>query len=397
MSKKPKGPIKTDTRLVTSGRDPRAYHGFVNPPVYHASTLLYPTAEDQVAHRARYNYGRRGTPTSEALENALREIEGDGCAGVALLPSGLAAISAALLATARAGDHVLVPDSVYRPTRNFCNGVFKRFGVETTYYDPLIGADIARLFKPNTRVVFVEAPGSQSFEMQDIPAIAKIAHEQNAVVLMDNTWATPLYFRAFEKGVDLSIQAGTKYIGGHSDIMFGCVSANASTLPALKDTVYSMGLCVGPDDMYLALRGLRTLGVRLDRHFQSGLRVARWLEQRPEVLRVMHPALERDPGHKIWKRDFTGACGLFSVVFKPTSEQSVHAFLNELALFGLGYSWGGFESLAILFDCTEYRTATKWAPGGPTVRLHIGLEDPDDLIADLERGFAAMAAGRGVS
>ena len=397
MSKKPKGPIKTDTRLVTSGRDPQAYHGFVNPPVYHASTLLYPTAEDQVAHRARYNYGRRGTPTSEALENALREIEGDGCAGVALLPSGLAAISAALLATARAGDHVLVPDSVYRPTRNFCNGVFKRFGVETTYYDPLIGADIARLFKPNTRVVFVEAPGSQSFEMQDIPAIAKIAHEQNAVVLMDNTWATPLYFRAFEKGVDLSIQAGTKYIGGHSDIMFGCVSANAATLPALKDTVYSMGLCVGPDDMYLALRGLRTLGVRLDRHFQSGLRVARWLEQRPEVLRVMHPALERDPGHKIWKRDFTGACGLFSVVFKPTSEQSVHAFLDELALFGLGYSWGGFESLAILFDCTEYRTATKWAPGGPTVRLHIGLEDPDDLIADLERGFAAMAAGRGVS
>ena len=397
MSKKPKGPIKTDTRLVTSGRDPQAYHGFVNPPVYHASTLLFPTAEDQVAHRARYNYGRRGTPTSEALENALREIEGDGCAGVSLLPSGLAAISAALIATTRAGDQVLVPDSVYRPTRNFCNGVFKRFGVETTYYDPLIGADIARLFKPKTRVVFVEAPGSQSFEMQDIPAIAKIAHEQNAVVLMDNTWATPLYFRAFEKGVDLSIQAGTKYIGGHSDIMFGCVSANAVTLPALKDTVYSMGLCVGPDDMYLALRGLRTLGVRLDRHFQSGLRVARWLEQRPEVLRVMHPALDRDPGHKIWKRDFTGACGLFSVVFKPTSEQSVHAFLNELALFGLGYSWGGFESLAILFDCTEYRTATKWAPGGPTVRLHIGLEDPDDLIADLERGFAVMAAGRRAS
>ena len=395
MSKKPKGPIKSDTRLVTSGRDPQAYHGFVNPPVYHASTLLYPTAEDQVAHRARYNYGRRGTPTSEALENALREIDGDACAGVALLPSGLAAISAALVATARAGDHVLVPDSVYRPTRNFCNGVFKRFGVETTYYDPLVGADIARLFKPNTRVVFVEAPGSQSLEMQDIPAIAKIAHERNAVVLMDNTWATPLYFRAFEKGVDLSIQAGTKYIGGHSDIMFGCVSANAATLPPLKDTVYSMGLCVGPDDMYLALRGLRTLGVRLDRHYQSGLRVARWLEQRTEVLRVIHPALESDPGHKIWKRDFTGACGLFSVVFKPTSEQSVHAFLNELALFGLGYSWGGFESLAILFDCTEYRTATKWAPGGPTVRLHIGLEDPDDLIADLERGFSAMAAAAG--
>jgi cystathionine beta-lyase len=395
MKKKLKVPIKPDTRLVTSGRDPEAYYGFVNPPVYHASTLLYPTAEDQVAHRARYNYGRRGTPTTEALENALREIDGESCAGVALLPSGLAAIAVALLAAAGSGDHVLVPDSVYRPTRNFCNGVFKRLGAETTYYDPVIGADIVKLFKPNTRAVFVEAPGSQSFEMQDIPTIASVAHDKRAIVLMDNTWATPLYFRAFEKGVDMQIQAGTKYIGGHSDIMFGCVSANAATLPALKDTVYSMGLCVGPDDMYLALRGLRTLGVRLARHFQSGLRVARWLEQRPEVLRVMHPALESDPGHHIWKRDFTGACGLFSIVLKPTSEQSVHAFLNELALFGLGYSWGGFESLAILFDCTEYRTATKWAPGGPAIRFHIGLEDPDDLIADLERGFGALAAAEG--
>jgi cystathionine beta-lyase len=303
----------------------------------------------------------------------------------------LAAVSTALLATAGAGDHVLVTDSVYRPTRNFCNGVFKRLGVETTYYDPMIGAGIAKLIKPNTRVVFVEAPGSQSFEMQDIPAIAKVAHANGAIVLMDNTWATPLYYRAFEKGVDMQIQAGTKYIGGHSDIMFGCVSANASTVAALKDTVYTMGLCVGPDDMYLAQRGLRTLGVRLERHYQSGLRMARWLERRPEVLRVMHPALESDPGHAIWKRDFTGACGLFSIALKPTSENAVHAFLNELTLFGLGYSWGGFESLAILFDCSDYRTATKWAPGGPTVRFHIGLEDPDDLIADLERGFAALA------
>jgi cystathionine beta-lyase len=269
--------------------------------------------------------------------------------------------------------------------------VFARLGVETTYYDPLIGNGVAKLFKPNTRAVFVEAPGSQSFEMQDIPAIAKVAHEKGATVLMDNTWATPLYFRAFEKGVDLEIQAGTKYIGGHSDIMFGCVSATAATLPALKDTVYTMGICVGPDDMYLALRGLRTLGVRLARHYQSGLRIARWLAQRPEVLRVMHPALESDPGHAIWKRDFTGASGLFSIVLKPAAEKAVHALLNELILFGLGYSWGGFESLAILFDCTEYRTATKWAPGGPSIRFHIGLEDPDDLIADLERGFAALA------
>jgi cystathionine beta-lyase len=394
MAKPPKMPLKPETQLVNAGREPKSYHGFVNPPVYHASTVLYPTAEDQVAHRSRYQYGRRGTPTSEALENALIEIEGPGCAGVALVPSGLAAISTALIASASSGDHILVTDSVYRPTRNFCQGVFKRMGVETTYYDPLIGADIAKLFKPNTRVVFVEAPGSQSFEMQDIPAIAKVAHDKGARVLMDNTWATPLYFNAFDKGVDLSIQAGTKYIGGHSDIMFGCISANAAMLPALKETMNTMGLCVGPDDIYLALRGLRTMGVRLARHNESGLRVARWLEQRPEVARVLHPALESDPGHAIWKRDFNGACGLFSIVLKPMSEKAVYAFMNELTLFGMGFSWGGFESLVILFDCAEYRTATPWAPGGPTLRFHIGLEDPGDLIADLEGGFAAMAAAK---
>src|SRR6186997_2965626 len=252
MAKKPKSPIKPDTRLVTAGRDPQANHGFVNPPVYHASTVLYPTADDQVAHRARYSYGRRGTPTSDALEDALRELDGDGCAGVALLPSGLAAISAALLSVARAGDHVLVTDSIYRPTRNFCNGVFARLGIETTYYDPLIGSGIAKLIKPNTRAVFVEAPGSQSFEMQDIPAIARVAHDKGALVLMDNTWATPLYYSAFAHGVDLSIQAGTKYIGGHSDIMFGTVSANEAAWPMLNEMVGNFGLCAGPDDIYLA-------------------------------------------------------------------------------------------------------------------------------------------------
>jgi cystathionine beta-lyase len=392
MAKTPKGPVQPETRLVTAGRDPQSQYGFVNPPVYHASTVLYPTAADLAAHRSRYQYGRRGTPTSEALEDALRELEGGQCAGVALLPSGLAAISTALIAVAGAGDHILVTDSVYRPTRNFCDGVFKRMGVETTYYDPLIGGDIAKLFKPNTRAVFVEAPGSQSFEMQDIPAIAQVAHEKGAVVLMDNTWATPLYFPALEKGVDLSIQAGTKYIGGHSDIMFGCVSANEATLPKLKDTLHALGLCVGPDDIYLALRGLRTLAVRLARHNESGLAVARWLEARPEVKRVMHPGLESDPGHALWKRDFTGACGLFSVTLAPASERAVHAFMDALTLFGMGFSWGGFESLVILFDCSEYRTATRWAPGGATLRFHIGLEDVGDLIADLERGFAAMKA-----
>jgi cystathionine beta-lyase len=310
------------------------------------------------------------------------------------MPSGLAAISTALLSVTGSGDHILVTDSVYRPTRNFCDGLLKRMGVETTYYDPLIGADIGRLFKPNTKVVFVEAPGSQSFEMQDIPAIAKVAHGRDALVLMDNTWATPLYFRALDKGVDLSIQAGTKYIGGHSDVMIGCVSANAASLPALKAAMNLLGLCVGPDDMFLALRGLRTLAVRLARHYQSGLTVARWLSQRPEVARVLYPALEGDPGHAIWKRDFTGACGLFSIVLKPTPEKAVHAFMNALQLFGMGYSWGGFESLVILFDCSEYRTATKWSPGGPTLRFHVGLEDVGDLIADLDRGFAAMATAR---
>ena len=392
MAKTPKKPLSPETRLITAGRDPQAQFGFVNPPVYHASTVLYPTAEDQVAHRSRYQYGRRGTPTTEALEAALRDIEGDNCAGVVLLPSGLAAISTALIAVAGAGDHILITDSVYRPTRNFCEGLFKRMGVETTYYDPLIGADIASLFKPNTRAVFVEAPGSQSFEMQDIPAIAAVAHGKGAQVMIDNTWATPLYFKAFDKGVDISIQAGTKYIGGHSDIMFGCVSANAKAYPALKNAHGLMGQCVGPDDVFLALRGLRTMAVRLKQHHASGLTIARWLEARPEVLRVMHPGLESDPGHAIWKRDFTGASGLFSIVLKPMSEQAVYAFMNELQLFGMGFSWGGFESLVIIFDCAEYRTATKWAPGGPTLRFHIGLEDPDDLIADLDNGFKAMAA-----
>ena len=392
MTKKPTPDIKPETRLVTAGRDPQMQFGFVNPAVYHASTVLYPTAEDQVAHRARYQYGRRGTPTSEALENALRELEGSQCAGVALLPSGMSAVATALQAVAGAGDHILVSDSVYRPTRVFCDGVFKRMGVETTYYDPLIGKGVATQIKSNTRAVFVEAPGSQSFEMQDIPAIAAVAHEKGAVVLMDNTWATPLYFNAFAKGVDLSIQAGTKYIGGHSDIMFGTVSANAATLARLKDTTGALGLCAGPDDIYLALRGLRTLAVRLARHYQSGLHIARWLAARPEVARVLHPALESDPGHALWKRDFIGASGLFSVVLKPASERAVYAFMNELTLFGMGFSWGGFESLVILFDCREYRTATRWTPGGPTLRFHIGLEDCGDLTADLDRGFRAMAA-----
>ena len=383
---------RPDTRVVTGGRDPASYHGFVNPPVYHASTVLYRSAADYVAHRSRYRYGRRGTPTTEALELALQELEGPQCAGVALLPSGLAAISAALLSAVRAGNHVLITDSAYRPTRTFCDQILTGFGVTTSYYDPLAGAGIAALMRENTRVVYLESPGSLSFEMQDVAAIAGAAHARGALVLMDNTWASPIYFRPLDHGVDLAIQAGTKYIGGHSDLMLGTVSANARTVRDLKTMVAVNGWCVGPDDVYLGMRGLRTLAVRLDRHYESGLAVARWLEGRPEIIRLLHPAMPSHPGHALWQRDFAGASGLFSVVLKPVPEKAVYAFLDTLELFGIGPSWGGYESLATPFNCAPARTATRWEPGGPTVRFHIGLEAVEDLIADLERGFAALAA-----
>ena len=385
-------PLKPETTLVTAGRDTKAQKGFVNPPVVHGSTVLYPTAEDLHAHRGEFQYGRRGTPTTKALQQALMALEGPQCVGVGLAPSGLAAISTTLLAVLKAGDHLLVCDNAYRPTRNFCNGFLARYGVETTYFDPLSGAGIAGLFKPNTRAVVVEAPGSQTFEMPDIPAIAAVTHERGALVIDDNTWATPLYHRSLEQGVDISMQAATKYIGGHSDIMFGTISANAKAWPQIAEAIQLLGICAGPDDVFLALRGLRTMAVRLAQHHKSGLEMARWLATRPEVIRVLHPALETDPGHAIWKRDFTGASGLFSIVLKPKPQKAVDALLDTVKLFGMGFSWGGFESLVIPFDCDGYRTATKWAPGGPTLRLHIGLENVEDLKADLERGFAAFNA-----
>jgi cystathionine beta-lyase len=387
-------PLKPETALVTSGRDTRAQKGFVNPPVVHGSTVLYPTAEDLHAHRGEFQYGRHGTPTTRALQDALMALEGPNCAGVGLAPSGLAAISTTLLAVLKAGDHLLVCDNAYRPTRNFSNGVLARYGVETTYYDPMIGAGIAGLFKPNTSAVIVEAPGSQSFEMPDIPVIAAVAHDKGALLIDDNTWATPLFHRSLDQGVDISMQAATKYIGGHSDIMFGTISANAKAWPLIAETIRLLGVCAGPDDVFLALRGLRTLGVRLEQHQRSALDMARWLATRPEVAKVLHPGLESDPGHAIWKRDFTGASGLFSIVLKPAPQQAVDALLDTVKLFGMGYSWGGFESLIIPFDCSDYRTATKWSPGGPTLRLHIGLEHVDDLKADLARGFAAFNAAQ---
>jgi cystathionine beta-lyase len=381
-----------ETRLVTAGRDTKAQKGFVNPPVVHGSTVLYPTVEDLHAHRGEFQYGRHGTPTTKALQDALMALEGPQCAGVGLAPSGLAAISTALLAVLKAGDHLLVTDSAYRPTRHFCNAILARYGVETSYFDPLIGSGIAQLFRPNTRAVLVEAPGSQSFEMPDIPAIAAVAHAHGALVIDDNTWATPLFHRSLEQGVDISVQAATKYIGGHSDIMFGTISANAAAWPVISETIRLLGICAGPDDVFMALRGLRTLAVRLARHYRAGLDMARWLQGRPEVARVLHPALDSDPGHAIWTRDFTGASGLFSIVLKPRPQAAVDIMLDTLKLFGMGYSWGGFESLIIPFDCSGYRTATAWNPGGPTLRLHIGLENVEDLKADLDRGFAALSA-----
>jgi len=385
-------PQKAETTLVTAGRDTKAQKGFVNPPVVHGSTVLYPTAEDLHAHRGEYQYGRRGTPTTKALQEALMALEGPQCAGVGIAPSGLSAITTTLLAVLKAGDHLLVCDNAYRPTRNFCEGLLAGYGVETTYFDPLIGAGVAELFKPNTKAILLEAPGSQSFEMPDIPAIATVAHGRGALVIDDNTWATPLFHRSLDQGVDISMQAATKYIGGHSDIMFGTISANPKAWPLIAETIRLLGVCAGPDDVFLALRGLRTLAVRLAQHHRSGLDMARWLATRPEVVRVLHPALESDPGHTIWKRDFTGASGLFSIVLKPAPQKAVDALLDAVTLFGMGFSWGGFESLVIPFDCAPYRSATKWAPGGPTLRLHIGLENVEDLKSDLERGFEAFNA-----
>ena len=379
------------TKLVHAGRNPEEQFGFVNTPIYRGSTVLQPTlAELEARHSKRFTYGTHGTPTTEALEKAWSEIAG--AAGTVLTPSGLAAISVALLTALKAGDHLLVTDSAYLPTRTFCNGFLSRMGVETTYYDPLVGAGFEALMRPNTKAVLVEAPGSQSFEMQDIPAIADVAHARGACVVMDNTWATPLLFPPHERGVDLAIEAGTKYLSGHSDLLLGLVSANEEWLKPLRQTFDYFAMCAGPEDVFLALRGLRSMDLRLREAERQGLALARWLAARPEVSRVLHPALEHDPGHKIWKRDFLGSSGLFSVILKPAPKPALAALLDGLELFGLGYSWGGYESLIIPFDCRTYRTATVWNPEGPALRFSVGLEDIEDLKADLDKGFERMRA-----
>jgi cysteine-S-conjugate beta-lyase len=393
-SKSPK--LSEQTELGRLGRDPARFHGFVNAPIYRGSTVIYPTLDALERNDQDFCYGRLGTPTSRELQQALAALEGaDRCL---LCPSGLAAIATVLLAFAAAGDRILVSDSVYGPTRRFCDEVLSRLGVEIAYYDPLIGAGIADLLDRRTRLVFTESPGSQSFEMQDIPAIAEAAHDAGAVVALDNTWATPLYFKPFTHGVDISIHAATKYIVGHADAMLGAINAvGKATIERLQGCHDALGLCPGPEDVYLALRGLRTLGVRLERHQRSGLALAEWLAARPEVARVIHPALASDPGHAIWKRDFSGASGLFSIILKPMPKPALAAFLDGLALFGMGYSWGGFESLILPFDPRSYRTATQWQAEGPALRIHAGLEDVEDLKADLAAGFARAAESRSSS
>src|SRR5438105_11017813 len=382
---------RQDTLLTHLGRDPEAQHGAINPPVYHASTILsknmaeWENRRDPRTHFGVVRYGLSGTPTTFALEELLAKIEGGYRA--AIVCSGLAAITAPLQGLLSQGDHLLMVDSTYGPARNFCDRVLTRCGVETTYYDPLIGEDIARLMRPNTKVVYVESPGSLPFEVQDIPAIAAVAHQHGCRVLMDNTWASPYLFRSFEHGVDVSIHAATKYIGGHSDVMLGAVITNEESWLPVRGAIADLGHCAGPDDIFFGLRGMRTLSVRLERHERNALEVARWLQTRPAASRVLYAALPYDPGNTLGKRDFLGASGLFGLVLKAVPKEAVNPFIDALDLFGIGPSWGGHESLIQPAFPDRARTATEWQAEGPLVRLHIGLEDPQDLIADLAQGL----------
>lgn len=388
--------MKRETRLVHAGRNPEQHAGTVNPPIHRASTILYPTVEAFERRTERKygdtsSYGIHGTPIAFALREALAELSGG--ARSLVTSSGLSAITQALAAFLRQGDHVLVPDSTYGPTRNFCAGALARFGVETTFYDPTIGGEIAGLIRPNTKIVYTESPGSLTFEIQDVPAIAAAAHARGAAVFFDNTWGTPLNFRAYDHGVDVEIQAATKYLAGHSDLMMGVVTARTEALfRRLKDGVDEFGDCVAPDLCYETLRGLRTLHVRMQRHEESALAVARWLAGRPEVARVLHPALPDHPGHALWRRDFTGSSSLFGVLLRTESKDAVAAMLEGFSLFKIGASFGGFESLVLVAQLTGNRSVRPWSERGTLVRLHVGLEAPDDLIADLEAGLRRLGA-----
>ncbi|KPM01953.1 cystathionine beta-lyase [Vibrio splendidus] len=381
------------TKLITAGRDKKWTNGVVNPPVQRASTVVFNSVEEKrkaTINRANKTlfYGRRGTNTHFAFQDAMVEVEGG--AGCALYPCGTAAISNAILSFVETGDHILMVDTCYEPTRDFCDTIMKKMGVETTYYEPTIGEGIQDLIKPNTKVLFTESPGSVTMEVQDIPTLARIAHEHDIIVMLDNTWAAGVNFSPFDFGVDISIQAATKYIVGHSDVMLGTAVANEKCWDQLREQSYLMGQCVSPDDAYLALRGIRTLDVRLRQHAESSLKVAKWLETRPEVDHVRHPALESCPGHEFFKRDFTGGNGLFSFVLKNSNTKATTALLDGMTHFSMGYSWGGFESLILANEPSSFdslRTVANPNFTGTLVRVHIGLEDVDDLIADLEAGL----------
>lgn len=379
-----------NTKLAHIGHNPRDYHGFVNPPVVRASTVLFPDYETMRDRTQKYTYGTHGTPTTDALADALTELEN--AASTILVPSGLAAISVPVLAFSQTGQHMLVVDSLYSPNRRFCDTVLGRLGVEIEYFSPHIGEDFGSLMRPNTGIVMLEAPASNSFEMCDVPLIANIAHENNpdCVVMMDNTWATPLFFKPLDHGVDVSIHALTKYPSGHSDVLMGGASANQKHWQQLQDGQEAMGVCTDGDSAYLCLRGLRTMGVRLERHQKTTMKLCQWLQDHEMVSRVLYPALTDDPGYELWKRDYSGASGLFSFVIKSKDREQCGAFLNALQIHGLGYSWAGYESLAVMPNFTDRVVATG-PDDGTAIRIQVGLEDTADLIADLERGFAALA------
>ena len=378
-----------DATLVTAlGRDPMNNGGIVNPPIQRASTILFPTVDALLAARPGkgvLNYGRYGTPTTFALEEAVAGLEGAG--GAVVVGSGKGAIVATLLALLKSGDHILVADNVYHPTRLTVDGLLSRMGVLHDYFDPLDPTEVERKIRPETRIVYDESPGSLTFEVCDVAAIAAIARRNDALVVFDNTWGTPIFFKPYEHGVDVTIHAATKYIGGHSDLMMGIVTSTAEVHARLRTGIQDIGMTSSPDDCWLALRGLRTLDVRLRRHMESGIAIARWLQARSEVARVLHPALPDDPGHALWKRDFKGASGLFGIVLKDTSSQAVAAMLDHMELFGMGWSWGGYESLLIPTFPRKSRSTVPWQAEGPCLRIHVGLEAPEDLIADLEAGF----------
>jgi cystathionine beta-lyase len=388
--------MRDETKLIHAGREPEKFEGAVNTPVFHASTIVSGSVQEYHQKRkAWYNevpgtyYGRFGTPTIDGLQDAIAGLEGGH--RCVLYPSGLAACAGAMLAFLATGDHLLMTDSVYGPSRNFARGTLRRYGVNTSFFDPVVGSGIEKLLQPNTRVIYLESPGSLTFEVQDVPAIAEVAHRHGITVIIDNTWGTPLYFKPFAHGVDVSVQAATKYIVGHSDAMLGAVTCTKDAWPALRRSTYELGQTAGPDDVYLGQRGLRTMAVRLKQHWHTGLALAEWLERQPEVERVLHPALPSHPGHALWKRDFVGACGLFGVVLKGgIPEHALAALIDGLDLYAIGASWGGFESLIVPFDASEVRSATKWPYPGPCFRVHAGLEHVDDLIADLDAGFGRL-------